>query len=272
MYIYNLREGCDADNYCFELTAGGGTLNLDEDGFLESYTAPDTNPTGEANPTITLYCNDEIFDQIELVVNDWCVGDDGLPVTISYTTLQMAINEYQAIFLTNLKAGAPVTEFTFSLAAGDGTLHFDGDGWLTGYTAPADNANCLKNPTIAVTCNDSPLDSISIAINATTTADAYSVKRCNVEWSCNAIEYCAQVKIMTGTCAGVETSYFGQVCGGGNLDPSTDCLWCAGIGRGSCAQVALGAGCGEAGYALDIGFDTRTAPMILAGCCPKALY
>jgi len=271
MYLYNLEVPCDVDHFEFVLAAGGGTLNLDEDGFLISYTAPATNPGGVNDPTIQLWCDDELMHEFTLTIEDWCVGDDDQPVTISYTTLQMALNEYQAISLANLKALAPVAEFAFSLAAGDGTLAFDGDGWLTGYTAPATNVDCLKNPTIAVTCHGAPLDSISIAVNGWAGADAYLIKRCQQEWSCEVNEICPIVWIYTGTCAGVETRYYSQWCGGGSESPATDCTFCASIGRGSCAAVALGATCAPVGVPIDTASDTRSAYMKTNGCCPAAL-
>jgi len=288
VYLYNLEVPCDVDHYEFVLAAGGGTLNLDEDGFLESYTAPATNPGGVNDPTIQLWCDDELMHEFTLTVNDWCVGDDGEPVSIAYTTLQMHIDEYQDIYLTNLKALAPVTEFTFSLAAGDGTLAFDEDGWLTGYTAPHTNVDCLKNPTIAVTCHGSPLDSITIAIDAAGTSyRAYENK-----WISGTEDVC---------CA-----YAGYGCEPGSLPPDCDpqyeycgqktyfiCAqhYCNGVllrqcggtdyvcrytipddvweYKGTCLAQPGAISCG-AGNPLGI-TDVRSAAAKTAGCCPLAL-
>ena len=138
-------------------------------------------------------------------------------------------------------------DITFSLAAGDGTLHFT-EGWLTGYTAPADNANCDKNPTIAVTCNDSPLDSISIAINAKTgTSLAYTLYQDEVLCS----SYYCKKQVEYHYCSG---ALYNQLFSS-----------CIPVGWISCSTTAQ---CGACTTGI---IDQRSELLISQGCCPAAL-
>ena len=261
--IANLVEGCDADNYCFEITEGTGTLNLDEDDFLESYTAPDTNPEGANDPTIALYCNDEIVDELALTLVDWCVGDDENPVSIEYTTLYMEESEYQEISLTNLKAAAPVSAFTFGISSGTGTLSFDAEGWMIGYTSPPTNPSCENNPTIFVLCNGAPLDSITINVNL---APLLGV----VFYQCEPrpSPTCAQIAGYDGSC------YRQGFCSGNYVNPAGNDSFCECIGWGPDPPNAAASSwqtCAQRGYEIGT-IDLRTPEQLAQGCCPPQLF
>lgn len=59
---------CGTPAYTWEITSGSGTLS-DETGTTTTYTAPHTNAECANNPTITLSCNGEVVDTLDIAVN-----------------------------------------------------------------------------------------------------------------------------------------------------------------------------------------------------------
>jgi len=287
MYLYNLADPCDADNYSFVIAAGGGTLNLDEDGFLESYTAPATNVGGVNDPTIQLFCGEELYHAFTLTIVDPCTGEGGVVPSIGYTTLGMQINEVQT-----LSADPPLADgnlLTWKITAGTGSLSAE-HGNSVQYTAPAANAYCLNNPTITLSCGGAVIDTLSLAVNAWSgTQAAYGKKICAVEGNCTDLVHfdcgciygkaykCNGVIIAGNACVTATSGCTGPSCccdGGGECTAwfSTECS-----GRETCAQAVINYPCvpdptsAWVGFGLGEGPDLRIAAIIEYGCCPAAL-
>jgi len=118
-----------------------------------------------------------------------CAQCECLPVTIGYTTQQMAVDGVQTLTVE----GDPYDSkcHTWSLKGGGGSLFApDVNGDIV-YTAPATNANCLNNPTIALSCGGTEVDTLKIAVNKPgTTGEAvfvYAFSRClnfGSIWNC----------------------------------------------------------------------------------------
>ena len=287
MYLYNLAVPCDVDHYEFVLAAGGGTLNLDEDGFLESYTAPATNPGGVNDPTIQLFCEDELYHEFTLTIVDPCTGEGGVVPSIGYTTLGMQVNEVQTLTATPPLADGSL--LTWAITAGGGSLS-SAHGNSVDYTAPAANAFCLDNPTITLSCGGEVIDTISLAVNAWTGAQyAYRQKECQVEGSCSegvtfqcalvvGFNYkCTGVKITPQICATETAGCTGATCccnGGGEctFHYQTTCA-----NRKTCVEAALNFECTAAGTPIMSGYglleaeDIRAEWLIEYGCCPAAV-
>lgn len=168
---------------------------------------------------------------------------------ITYTTLQMAINEEQSLGVSI--AG---DAYTWAISSGGGSLSTN-EGSSTTYTAPASNANCASNPTITLSCDEVVIDSITIAINAVTADNVYKE-----------ISDCTDTDTLCDpTVGGCLEDWF--------------CCWrglysCAGV-ENSCIRESLYNNyddCHAAALCIPVGItDYRSEAQIAAGCCPEAL-
>jgi len=216
------------------------------------------------------------------------MDDPLLTVSFSYTTQQMAVSETQGFAVTGNHPRWSYENYTWKVSGGGGMLEVSGEGsgdpiygpeeddydpdavlyaFEVIYTAPPENALCVKNPTIELWCGGALMASLAIAVAeyAGTVAAATTWKDLTCEyweagdwWNCylyNHTVNCAGAP-MTGypcelqrtslvDCAGCYASTTGIACLSGTASMN--------------ALVALGA------------VDRRSTAQKAAGCCPEDL-
>lgn len=161
---------------------------------------------------------------------------------IHYTTQHMNTGESQTLTVIN-----PETGTTYAWECLYGTVH-PNTGLSTTYTAPADNANCLKNDTISLKASGNLCDYIQVAVSA----PGISGEATDVD---------------DGVCAtsgGVDDCYHTHKyynCYG--VLVRTDTGWGGEYPGFTCAGKPAGTQC------WDSVTDIRSAAMKLAGCCPE---
>lgn len=107
-----------------------------------------TDPTGQT-----------CIDTVDLT----CVDCDETAV-ISYSTLQMAVDEEQTLQAYVNGSLDDGQAYVWAITSGGGSLDSSTGNSVT-YTAPSSNANCSSNPTITLSCDGTVIDSIEIAVN-----------------------------------------------------------------------------------------------------------
>lgn len=159
--ILNYDPGCTEDNYDWSITPDQGTLDK-SDPFWPIYTASAAGEDCESPVTLSLICNGETVDAIQIELSS-CLP----AASISYTTQQMEIDEEQILSAVPSGQCCGTPEFTWTITAGSGTLSA-GTGGTVIYTAPHTNPYCQNNPTIELSCagREEPYDTLKIAVNA----------------------------------------------------------------------------------------------------------
>ncbi len=246
--------GCSDAIYTWEITSGGGSLSA-ESGQTVTFTAPEGGEGCESPTTIQLSCAFEVIDTLEIVINP-------CPPTaeISFTSLQMAVNDTQELTIVPDSQGCGSTTYTWEITSGGGSLSAESGETVT-FTAPATNANCTSNATIKVSCGEIVLDTIEIAINAYPSHDHYAYEispRCwynpdNHYWYIETFGYfCDNVKNPTGNYKGLYTS-------------ESNCM-AANAGNIFC-------GCEQTARGLHdcTGAECHTPALSTLGCCPLGL-
>lgn len=259
---------CESSNYVWTLSQGSGEL-VETGAYGATFTAPEGGVDCVSPAVINLFCGDELVDTIMIVLNP-CPAT----ASIGYTTKQMSVNNTQTLTAVPGTPGCGTTVYDWAITAGGGTLSSPtGDSVV--YTAPATNAQCANNPTITLSCGGILMDSLQLAVNATTPdADAYSAGinptskclfppdvncpagRCN--W-----EQCGFDRI-NYACSGTIRS---TLTVGGQVSACVD--------FGTCAATKTYADCKSvyhtyAWWAANT-VDCRTVEMKTAGCCPAGL-
>ena len=190
-------------------------------------------------------------------------GDACAGVSIGYTSQSMETGESQGLSIVNGKDGVNY-EWVYS---GGGTLVETGGGNVT-YTAPASNPNCLDNPTIQLRQKGTGVvcATLKIAVGAASppSGTAYFVRSVGVcGWTEYVGAWCDQLYTFYN-CSGQVTSTNGQRHHSSTCDvPPCHYSYSEGY---DCAGAPCEGDDHPAGT-----FDSRTAEMKEAGCCPSAL-
>ncbi|MDD2777561.1 MAG: hypothetical protein PHI16_01520 [Methanocellales archaeon] len=203
-------------------------------------------------------------------------------VSIGYTTQSMQVNETQELEVLNYHPKWSYENYSWAILSGGGTLHVTGADppeYLPGpeeegydpeavirafnvtYTAPATNAECVKNPVIGLICEGNTVDTLSLGVNAKAgcfASESYWGFIIPYKLTCvlgPACKWSAKVYCCNGELQGTEQSAF---C----CDPGTACPCTTPTVDADCTSV-----CPELGVAIDI----RTPLQITQGCCPGTI-
>lgn len=245
---------CAGDNYTWELSPDQGTINVD-DPFAPVFTAPAGGEDCNPDQTIKLYCGGELIETIGFTINP-----APATATIGYTTNQMAVNGAQTLTIVPGAIGCGPSECVLSIKSGGGTLGPPSGNDVI-YTAPATNASCANNPTIALTCNGVELDTLEIAVNAAGLDSFY-------KWLFDALVVSG---CKNGALGCVDTvnrynRYLLRCNGSVTYDSTLNCLEdCGGDWDNICTTTA-----GMCNHVV-LDAEGRSAAQKLAGCCPFQL-
>lgn len=232
----------------------------------------------------------------------------GESVSIGFTTQGMQGGEEQDLTVADKPSGCGSYAYQWKISAGGGSLSPTGGGaggtaygpmeggYAPGssasgpamtYTAPTDNVNCLKNPTIQLWCNGVLRDSFSIAVNIVQTGGnayenkyttstggaccAYTPYSCGANPSppdCNGMPpYCgprATYMCVQYNCAGDEIGR----CSG---SPAV-CYYTTPGDVWETKATCLATSNLTCGIATGLGIsDMRTGEQLAAGCCPEEM-
>jgi len=188
-------------------------------------------------------------------------------IVIGYTTLQMGVDEEQALSVVGYHPRWAGSNYTWEIESGGGTLSESSEYSIL-YTAPATNPDCDLNPAINLLCLGEIVDTIHIAINAEMVFEGiaiytYTSRSCiqltedpiSAQCSCLVTGYDCNGLHVYGPC-----TYYG----------GTD--W----GVGCPAACVLAAGFGGCGHgAVSVNFLINRSPYWVSellkegGCCPE---
>lgn len=170
-------------------------IDVEGPGTLTSYSLPEC--TGDAGGLCTVYLyvheNTGDWDWITITPKTQSGRTCGRlalligcsdSAAIGYTTLQMEVSEEQTLEAHVDGVLHSDTSYGWEITAGGGSLSASSGNSVT-YTAPASNAECSNNPTIALSCDGVVVDSISIAVNDwdTDTDIAYQLQQAECYWN-----------------------------------------------------------------------------------------
>jgi hypothetical protein len=210
-------------------------------------------------------------------------GSSGTGAKIGFTTQQMPVNGVQT--LVPPSGDYPCFPWVWTIISGGGSITQDGV-----YTAPANNALCVNNVTIGLSCQGVIVDTLQIGINVYTgNEQAYREFTCINERHCyggigepgcnpaaTSCGICAKILLRSLRCDGVElgSSFIGGTVMSyyGITPPCWNLVYgCSGdieftLNQSSCEAIAVANG-GHIGIV-----DDRTQAMINAGCCPVQLF
>lgn len=197
------------------------------------------------------------------------VDDPEETVSFSYTTQGMAVDETQDFSVTGNHPRYSYENYVWKISGGGGSLTRSGEdppdpiygpeeddydpeavmrGFDVTYTAPSDNAECAKNPTIELWCGGDLMASLDIAVNTASDyyGTAYQIFNEKSEGLCSWTNYYCSDEIRdTGDSP---SCFVGDPCTMGALpcaDPDSVC------GPATC--------------------DWRSPAALTAGCCPEEL-
>ena len=220
------------------------------------------------------------------------VDDPEETVSFSYTTQGMGVDETQEFSVTRAHPRYSYENYEWKISGGGGSLTRDQEdppdpiygpeeegydpevkmyGLDVTLTAPADNAECAKNPTIELWCGGELMASLTIAVNEYTgPIDAYKI-----DYECNV--HCKQNDGSLGNCGIIN-------CNGSASDFCTGCTrafyGCDNVFRRrtliygtnsafdaeGCAEI-WGMYCQDGEETIDL----RTGEDKALGCCPEEL-
>ena len=160
---------CDTSIFTWEIIQGNGTLASGE-GDTNILTAPAAGGECVSEHIIVLYCHFVEMDRITVTITPCPVLAD-----ISYTTLQMSVDEEQNLSVNVTTPGCGTPTYLWEITSGGGTLSSSSGSSIT-YTAPSSNAGCTSSPTIKLSCNAVEIDSITIAVNEDAVNDLAYIK------------------------------------------------------------------------------------------------
>lgn len=162
--------------------------------------------------------------------------------SIGYVSQQMAVNGIQSLTVTD---PTPGQTYVWEVASGGGSITSDGV-----YTAPATNANCTNNPTIALKVGTTVCDTLKIAVNGA--MEDYAATNCHDIGSNHCIQFISCLgRTRCGPAVGWGVTCGDAICGVGSN------FWFA---YNTCGT--------SPGYGV---VDTRSAGQKTAGCCPAQL-
>ena len=251
--IQGIKDGCPADLYEWSCLSLGGDVTPIS-GVTTIYTAPAGGAECVTPQIVALYCNGVQVDTISIDIEPCPTS-----CAIGYTSQQMATNGTQTLSAVPTGEGCGAAAYTWAITSGGGTLN-TAEGDTVIYTAPATNASCANNPTIALYCDAVLQDTLLLAINAVTALQV--VRECKNRTCpvpCTAYTNC-------GYC------YRDFSCNGTRYpDGNTANCVCLSLGTwDTFGQV--GSGTCITGAGVPEGFtDLRSSAQILAGCCPMQL-
>jgi hypothetical protein len=192
---------------------------------------------------------------------------------IQYTTLQMQKNEEQTLVVR----GDRNCLYTWAITSGGGSFEYyttdnkHAIGAEVTYIAPSSNASCSDNPTITLYCNGAFANSITIAVNASTSSNiAVFIATDRGCWPqpSNPAETVCGVYINRYYCNGsLDTNKYTSV----NCSVTATSI----SGCAACKNAATVPRCGMGGRTINqilaIPEDQRNSEMLLDGCCPYQL-
>ena len=219
------------------------------------------------------------------------VDDPTQTVSFSYTTQGMGVDETQEFAVTGNHPRWSYEAYEWKISGGGGSMtrsgeappdpiygpeeeDYDPEARMFGFdvtlTAPADNAECAKNPTIELWCGGELMASLNLAVNATTGYTAYRkitdttcdypgygwntdcwVEMDNIDCDGSVFQVCDGMKSVINTAAEDQCP---EVCAGS----SEELITCS---------VAYALSLLWAGHPI----DQRTEAMLTEGCCPEEL-
>lgn len=199
---------------------------------------------------------------------------------IGYTSQQMSTDEVQSLTIVD---GGDGCNYSWNITSGGGSMVG------STYTAPSTNEECADNPTITLSVDGIVLDTINLAVNASSATNVgydYS----NIDIFHTAFDECTQV---TGTRTGclttkVKRSHYRNLhCDGTTTDSGFRCGHPTEVTNWTCEHCAEGQQCpgtcpGDCVYPSDATIiqncintkgaeDQRTEAEKAAGCCPAQL-
>lgn len=190
---------------------------------------------------------------------------------LNYTTLQMGAGEHQTLYVTGHPDGSAIT---WRLEGGGSLNTTEGASVL--FTSAASNADCDGNAEVSAFCNGELIDTITIAVNtSTSTAVAYYKLEINTvegpTW-CDANAYSKSY----GCDGSLKSSYACTGCSAGYTPGCPSCNAGTMTSRcqagspwasfGGCSILSANGACANGAVV-----DVRTTTMIAEGCCPEAL-
>jgi hypothetical protein len=195
------------------------------------------------------------------------------PGEISYTTQQMSVDETQNLSVAEYGANEAAC-YTWEISAGGGSLSA-ATGYTTTYTAPSANVGCEDNPTIVLRCSGTVVDTLDIAVTATSVCGGDALAGVG---GTGAAVYCGD-----SSYAGGYRCILAQKCDGSAADNvcsrwassfycTADSPWYFNLPRyyptpgldaasGSCSATVYSVGWNDARYPADLA----------NGCCPEQL-
>lgn len=191
-------------------------------------------------------------------------------VSISYTTQQMSVTEYQNLgVIEGDNEGLPYCEYTWQLSGGGELSSLTGTS--TVYTAPATNSGCSNNATISLLVNGNVCDTLKIAINAVSGDDqavrTWTGKRCQL-----LSDYIANAYITNNTYNCNGEVVYGPCEVGVQKNTYPEEVSCADAYNETISVPACFSGANTVNYLESISpVDLRTATQITNGCCPEQL-
>ncbi len=249
--VTGYKEGCLSAAYTWDISQGSGSLDTSVE-FMATYTAPAGGAGCESPVVINLYCYEALVSSIIIVLNPCPAAGH-----INYTTQQMAIDEAQTLNAAADTPGCGTPVFNWAITAGGGSLSVT-QGAATVYTAPHTNAGCANNPIIQLSCGDTVLDTLQIAVNASADGGV-AVRECITHT-------CPPCPTQSGYCGCCRRDFrcWGALIPNGSTTMCI-CMWPYAGGENWSAGT-----CVENGW-IDGFKDMRTEAMIAGGCCPAQL-
>lgn len=245
-----------------EIIQGNGAISYNPSTHIVAYT-PSASPVWPVTIKATTINGSTCY--AYLASDDSCCSCAG---GIGYTTQQMQVNGTQSLTVTGAVADCVARNlYTWSVKSGGGSVS-PMTGVSTVYTAPATNADCSSNPTIALSCKGVEIATLKLAVNAYVKGGGDPVCE-EATYLCHHDQYsnilCATKYWCRGmfTCSGVphpKNPYCGAVYG------STYCPDLSSSGANAIKDWDCTACSPAEGHA-----DVRTATMITRGCCPSTL-
>jgi len=251
--IEGAPEGCTNAHYTWSISPDSGTIAGGDFGAI--YTAPAGGVDCLTPVTITLSCDDAEIDSITINISECPTGG-----SIGYTTPDMLVNASQDLVFIPEGDTCGTPSLTWAIIAGDGSI--TGSGTTVSYQAPSSNVNCLKNPTIQVSCGGVVLATVSLAIHTNTYQGIFASTYC---WH-RPCPPCVQLTGNDGCC------YRRQTCTGTWANPGNDvsCNCCPGFTSSPNNGISTWLSCAVYGYSEGLK-DHRTTAHKEGGCCPSTL-
>lgn len=249
--IEGLNSLCDASNYGWTLSEGGGTLD-DSNPLAPVYHAPAGGPDSESPVVINLFCGGELRSSI--IINLTPDKGDSL---LEYTSNQMLIDEDQTFRLKPGSIGCGSPGCVIETFVG-GVLVDSHQGDSIVYTSPHTNPSCANNPTIVLSCYGVEIGRVTVAINGYASAAIAYMKADPILKPC--------LYIGTPASCACRCTYIHFKCD--NTFYTYASSTCASDWH-TCTVEEMALPCPMPGSCVVI--DERTTYLITHGCCPAGV-